>query len=148
VGFSTQATPVKAKHLARRAGTNGIDKNEKIYYPLSTNIWPRGDEGMYAVVRTGGKQYTVREGDLIQTERIDGAVGDLVELKEVLLVEGEKTFKVGTPAVSKARVIGKIVEQGKARKIVVFKMKRRKNVRRKRGHRQLYTKLMISQIKA
>jgi large subunit ribosomal protein L21 len=103
---------------------------------------------MYAVVQTGGKQYTVREGDLIQTERIEGEVGDLVELKEVLLVGGEKRFKIGTPKVSKARVVGKIVEQGKARKIVVFKMKRRKNVRRKRGHRQLYTKLMISQIKA
>ena len=103
---------------------------------------------MYAVVQTGGKQYTVREGDLIQTERIEGEVGDLVELKEVLLVGGEKRFKIGTPKVSKARVVGKIVEQGKARKIVVFKMKRRKNVRRKRGHRQLFTKLMISQIKA
>jgi large subunit ribosomal protein L21 len=103
---------------------------------------------MYAVVQTGGKQYTVREGDLIQVERIDGEVGDVVELKEVLLVGGEKRFKVGTPIVSKARVVGQIVEQGKARKIVVFKMKKRKNVRRKRGHRQLYTKLMISQIKA
>jgi large subunit ribosomal protein L21 len=103
---------------------------------------------MYAVVQTGGKQYTVREGDLIQTERLDGEVGDVVELAEVLLIGGEKTFKVGTPNVSKARVFGKIVEQGKARKIVVFKMKRRKNVRRKQGHRQLYTKLMISQIKA
>ena len=103
---------------------------------------------MYAVVRTGGKQYAVREGDLIQTERIDGEVGDLVELKEVLLVGGEKRFKVGTPIVSKARVVGQIVEQSKARKIVVFKMKRRKNVRRKKGHRQLYTKLMISGIKA
>jgi large subunit ribosomal protein L21 len=103
---------------------------------------------MYAVVQTGGKQYTVREGDLIQTERLDGEVGDVVELEEVLLIGGEKTFKVGTPTVSKARVFGKIVEQGKARKIVVFKMKKRKNVRRKKGHRQLYTKLMISQIKA
>jgi large subunit ribosomal protein L21 len=114
----------------------------------STNIFPRGDDPMYAVVRTGGKQYTVREGDLIQTERIDGEVGDVVELEEVLLLGGEKTFKVGTPTVSKARVIGKIVEQGKAKKIAVFKMKKRKNVRRKKGHRQLYTKLMISGIKA
>ena len=103
---------------------------------------------MYAVVQAGGKQYTVREGDLIQVERIDGEVGDVVELKEVLLVGGEKRFRVGTPTVSKARVVGEIVEQSKARKIVVFKMKKRKNVRRKRGHRQLYTKLMISQIKA
>ena len=103
---------------------------------------------MYAVVQTGGKQYTVREGDLIRVERIDGEVGDVVELKEVLLVGGEKRFKVGTPIVSKARVVSQIVEQSKARKIVVFKMKKRKNVRRKRGHRQLYTKLMISQIKA
>ncbi len=103
---------------------------------------------MYAVVRTGGKQYAVREGDFIQTERINGDIGDVVQLKEVLLVGGEKTFKIGTPAVSGAKVFGKIVEQGKARKIVVFKMKRRKNVRRKRGHRQSYTKLMISRIKA
>lgn len=112
-----------------------------------TKIFPGGNGLMYAVVRTGGKQYAVREGDLIQTERIDGEVGDVVELKEVLLVGGEK-FKVGKPAVSGAKVFGKIVEQGKARKIVVFKMKKRKNVRRKRGHRQLYTKLMISGIKA
>jgi large subunit ribosomal protein L21 len=103
---------------------------------------------MYAVVRTGGKQYAVREGDLIQTERIDGEVGDVVELREVLLVGGENTWKVGTPIVSKARVFGKIVEQGRGRKITVFKMKRRKNVRKRRGHRQLYTRLMISQIQA
>ena len=103
---------------------------------------------MYAVVETGGKQYTVREGDLIQVERIDGEVGDVVELKDVLLVAGEKAFKVGTPKVSRARVFGKIVEQGKAGKIVVFTMKRRKNVRRKKGHRQHYTKVMISRIKA
>jgi len=103
---------------------------------------------MYAVVRTGGKQYAVREGDLIQTERIDGEVGDVVELGEVLLVGGEDTWKVGTPTVSKARVFGKIVEQGSGRKITVFKMKRRKNVRRRRGHRQLFTRLMISQIQA
>jgi large subunit ribosomal protein L21 len=102
---------------------------------------------MYAVVRTGGKQYTVREGDLIHTERIEGEVGEVVELKEVLLVGGGKALKVGTPSVSRARVLGKIVEQGKDKKIVVFKMKKRKNVRRKSGHRQLYTKLMISQIK-
>ena len=103
---------------------------------------------MYAVVQTGGKQYTVREGDLIQTERLDGEVGDVVELEEVLLIGGEKAFKVGTPTVSKARVFGKIVEQGKAREIIVFKMMKRKNVRRKKGHRQLYTNLMTSQIKA
>ena len=103
---------------------------------------------MYAVVRTGGKQYAVREGDLIQTERIDGEVGDVVELREVLLVGGEDTWKVGTPIVSKARVFGKIVEQGRGRKITVFKMRRRKNVRKRLGHRQLYTTLMISQIQA
>ncbi len=102
---------------------------------------------MYAVVQTGGKQYIVREGDLIQVERIDGEVGDVVELKDVLLVGSEKALKVGTPAVSKARVFGKILEQGKAGKIVVFTMKRRKNIRRKKGHRQHYTKLMISRIK-
>jgi large subunit ribosomal protein L21 len=121
----------------------GIDKRMKIYY-LYAKIFPGGYEIMYAVVRTGGKQYTVREGDLIQTDRIDGEV---VEFRDVLLVRGEKTFKVGTPTVSRARVLGKIIEQGKAKKIVVFKMKRRKNVRRKMGHRQWYTKLMISEIK-
>jgi large subunit ribosomal protein L21 len=103
---------------------------------------------MYAVVRTGGKQYAVREGDLIQTERIAGEVGDVVELRDVLLIGGEDTWKVGTPTLSQARVFGKIVEQGSGRKITVFKMKRRKNVRRRRGHRQLFTRLMISQIQA
>jgi len=62
---------------------------------------------MYAVIRTGGKQYAVREGDLIQIERIDGEVGDVVELKEVLLVGGEEKFKVGTPSVSRAKVLAK-----------------------------------------
>ncbi len=134
--------------VGKLPGQMGLTRMGKYITLYATNIFPRGDEGMYAVVRTGGKQYRVREGDLIQTEKIDGEVGDLVELKEVLVVGGEKKFKVGTPTVSRARVLGKIVEQGKARKIVVFKMKKRKNVRRKRGHRQLYTKLMISQIKA
>jgi len=143
---------LKAYHPREEWEANGIDKHGKIYYFInphkSTNFFPIGEDVMYAVVRTGGKQYTVREGDLVQTERIDGEVGDVVELEEVLLLGGEETFNVGTPTVSKARVFGKIVEQGKARKIVVFKMKKRKNVRRKRGHRQLYTKLIISQIKA
>jgi large subunit ribosomal protein L21 len=102
---------------------------------------------MYAVVKTGGKQYKVSEGDLLKIEKLEGAVGDTVELGEVLLVGGE-TVKIGTPLVPSASVIGKIVEQGKDKKILVFKSKRRKNSRKLNGHRQPRTILKIEKINA
>jgi len=102
---------------------------------------------MYAVVKTGGKQYKVSEGDFLKIEKLDGAVGDTIELAEVLMVGGEKVV-IGTPLVPSATVVGKIVEQGKDKKILVFKSKRRKNHRKLRGHRQPRTILKIEKINA
>jgi large subunit ribosomal protein L21 len=102
---------------------------------------------MYAVIRTGGKQYKVSEGDLLKVEKLEGAVGDTVELGEVLMVGGEKVA-IGTPLVPSASVVGKIVEQGKDKKILVFKSKRRKGTRKLNGHRQLRTILKIEKINA
>lgn len=102
---------------------------------------------MYAVIETGGKQYRVNEGDVIKVEKLPEEVGAKVSFGRVLLVgEGEKV-QVGAPVVSGASVTGKVVEQDRGRKIVVFKMKRRKNYRRKQGHRQDYTGVLIDKIK-
>ena len=102
---------------------------------------------MYAVVKTGGKQYKVSEGDLLRVEKLEGVVGDTVEFSEVLMVGGD-TVKIGTPLVPSASVVGKIVEQGKDKKILVFKSKRRKGSRKLNGHRQLRTILKIEKINA
>lgn len=102
---------------------------------------------MYAVIKTGGKQYKVSEGDLVKVEKLEGAVGDTIELDEVLMVGGEEV-KIGTPLLPGAKVKARIVEQGKDKKILVFKSKRRKNYRRKYGHRQPITRLQITGIEA
>ena len=103
---------------------------------------------MYAVIRTGGKQYRVEAGQRLHVERLPGSVGDRVELPEVLMVGGSDATVVGTPTVAKARVVGEIVEQGRARKITVFKYKSKTRYRRVRGHRQLQTQLAITEIAA
>ncbi len=102
---------------------------------------------MYAVIKTGGKQYKVSEGDLLKVEKLVGTVGDTVELNEVLMVGGEKVA-IGTPLVPSASVTGKIVEQGKDKKVLVFKSKRRKDSRKLNGHRQPRTILKIEKINA
>jgi large subunit ribosomal protein L21 len=101
---------------------------------------------MYAVVRTGGKQVRVSPGQAVRVERLPGAVGDRVELAEVLLVGGEGDTRVGQPVVAGARVVGTITAQGRGPKITIFKQKRRKNYRRKQGHRQEYTELRVEAI--
>ena len=101
---------------------------------------------MYAVVKTGGKQYKVKEGDIIEIEKISGNVGDTIELKEVLLIAHSDTFKIGQPVVPDAKVVGSVVRQEKAKKVIIFKSKRRKGYQKKQGHRQRYTKLKINQI--
>ncbi len=101
---------------------------------------------MYAIVTTGGKQYRVEPGQLVQVERLPGDVGASVELTEVNLVHGESGLVVGQPTVQKARVTGEIVRQGRTRSIMVFKKKRRKNYRRTRGHRQGFTQIRITGI--
>lgn len=103
---------------------------------------------MYAVVTTGGKQYRVQEGDVLFVEKLDAEVESTVELTEVLAVAKDGEIKVGTPVVEGAKVVAKVLAQGKAKKIVVFKYKRKKDYRRKNGHRQPYTKLVVEKIEA
>jgi len=101
---------------------------------------------MYAVVKTGGKQYKVSEGDVINIEKLAGEIGDTVELDQVLLIANAENVKIGNPLVPDAKVIGSVVRQQKAKKITIFKSKRRKGYRKKQGHRQHETKLKINQI--
>ena len=100
---------------------------------------------MYAIVRTGGKQYRVEQGDTIHVDRLAASLGEKVTLGEVLLVGGDET-RLGMPAVEKAAVIAEVVAQGRDRKIRVFKYKKRKHYRRTRGHRQAHTVLKIEAI--
>lgn len=101
---------------------------------------------MYAIVKTGGKQYQVSSGDQLRVEKLDGQVGDTVELNAVLLIADGEEVTVGTPVIENAHVVATIAEQGKEKKIKVFKRKRRKGYRLMRGHRQPYTALKISEI--
>ena len=101
---------------------------------------------MYAVIASGGKQYRVREGDTLRVEKITGEVGQSVSFDRVLMLADEDNVQVGRPTVGNALVSGHIVEQGKARKVIVFKYKRRKRYRRKQGHRQLFTAVKIDSI--
>ena len=101
---------------------------------------------MFAIVQTGGKQYRVSPGDVLRVEHLPGERGDEVLLEQVLLVADGDAIQVGQPLVAGARVVSEILRQGKAKKIIVFKKKRRKKYRRKQGHRQLYTALEIKDI--
>lgn len=101
-----------------------------------------------AVIKTGGKQYLVKEGDKIKIEKIEKKIGEEVVFDQVLLVEKENNLKIGTPFVEGAKVIGKVLEQGKAKKIIVFKYKPKKRYRKKQGHRQPYTLVEIQKIEA
>jgi large subunit ribosomal protein L21 len=102
---------------------------------------------MFAILRTGGKQYRVGVGDHITVERIAGDVGSEVELADVLAIGGGESQVIGTPTVPDAAVRARIVQQPRGTKVLVFKKKRRKNYRRKRGHRQELTVLRIQEIK-
>lgn len=101
---------------------------------------------MFAVIKTGGKQYVVKPGDKIKVEKIEGNLGETVEISEVLLVNKDGEIKLGTPFVEGAKVIASIVEQGRSPKIIVFKKKPKKGYKRKKGHRQFYTTLEIKEI--
>ncbi len=103
---------------------------------------------MYAVVKTGGKQYRVQEGDVLRVEKLPGDIGAKIAFDDVLLFSDGDNFQVGTPNLDNIAVNGRIVEQGKARKILVFKYKRRKRYRRKQGHRQPFTAIKIDSIQA
>jgi len=101
---------------------------------------------MYAIVETGGKQYRAEQGDVLEVEKLEGAVGATITLDKILLISGEAGTKIGTPTVAKAIVTGEILAQDRHAKIIVFKKKRRKNYRRTNGHRQSFTKLKITGI--
>jgi large subunit ribosomal protein L21 len=102
----------------------------------------------YAVIRTGGKQYRVSEGDVVKVERLSGEVGDKITLADVLFIGGNGEVKIGSPLLTNAKVTGEIVGQAKAKKVIVFKKKRRKSYSRQRGHRQHQTVLKITAIEA
>ncbi|HEU19364.1 MAG TPA: 50S ribosomal protein L21 [Deltaproteobacteria bacterium] len=101
---------------------------------------------MYAVIKTGGKQYRVSEGNILEIEKIDGKQGDVVSFDDVLMVSKNGDVKIGRPVIEGAKVTGEIVTQTKGPKITVFKMKRRKGFRKKTGHRQQLTVLKIKGI--
>ena len=101
---------------------------------------------MYAVIQSGGKQYTVRPGETLTVEKLDGDAGSSVELTDVLMVADGDAVTVGTPMVSGARVVAEIVEHGKAKKVVVFKYKPKIRYRKRTGHRQQFTRLTVKVI--
>ena len=101
---------------------------------------------MYAIIKTGGKQYRISPGDVLRVERLPGERGDEVILDQVLLVTDGDAVQVGQPLVPNATVRTEILRQGKGKKVLIFKKKRRKNYRRKAGHRQLFTALQITEI--
>jgi len=103
---------------------------------------------MYAIVRTGGKQYQVACGDQLRVEKINGNIGDIIELNDVLMVVDGENAQVGRPVLENAKVVAKIAEQGKAKKVLIFKKKKRQGYQVKNGHRQLYTALQIQEINA
>ena len=103
---------------------------------------------MFAVIKTGGKQYRVAANDLLKVEKVIGEAGDIVEFTQVLMVGEGADASIGAPTVAGATVTAAVVEQGRAKKVIAFKKRRRHNYRRKRGHRQLQTVLRITDIKA
>ena len=103
---------------------------------------------MYTIIKTGGKQYRVSEGDVITIEKLDVAAEGTVSFDEVVTVVKDGDVKVGTPLVDGAKVTGTVLEHGKAKKILVFKYKAKSNYRRRQGHRQPFTKVRIEKIEA
>ncbi len=103
---------------------------------------------MYAVIKTGGKQYKVAQGDVLRVEKIDAEPGQEIDIQEVLMLVSNDDVTVGTPLIQGATVKAKVVEHGKAKKVIVFKKKRRKGYKVKRGHRQHYTTLEIQEVRA
>ncbi len=101
---------------------------------------------MYAVVKTGGKQYRVAKDDVIKVEKLDGAAGDIIALDEVLMLADGDKVTIGAPRIDGASVAAEILEQARAKKVIIFKKRRRQNYRRKKGHRQHLTVLRVTDI--
>ncbi len=103
---------------------------------------------MYAIIETGGKQFRVQEGDTLFVERLSAEAGETLAADKVLMVEKNGEVKFGAPTVDGAKVTLKVVRHGKGRKIIVFKYKPKKNYRRKKGHRQPFTEVVVEKIEA
>lgn len=103
---------------------------------------------MYAIIKTGGKQYRVEEGDVVFIEKLNATEGEAVVFDEVLAISKDGKFVVGQPIINGAKVEAKVVDHGKSKKIIVFKYKAKKDYRKKQGHRQPYTKVVIEKINA
>ncbi len=102
---------------------------------------------MYAIIKTGGKQYKVSEGNILRVEKLPVEVGEKITFEEIIfLTDGKGNVKIGDPHVSEAKVIAEVLEQGRDKKILVYKYKRRKNYHKKQGHRQPFTKIKIEKI--
>jgi large subunit ribosomal protein L21 len=125
-----------------------LTKNSKFIKSQSNSGASGGIKEMYAIVKTGGKQYKIHEGDIIRVEKIEGNIGNPVSLDQVLMFSDGENTSIGQPVLDNVAVKGHIVEQGKEKKIIVFKYKRRKRYRRKQGHRQQFTAIKIDQIEA
>jgi len=128
------------KCLTCLASVNKIRGSLAPYYLLESN--------MYAVIKTGGKQYRVVAGEKIKVEQIPADVGTEISLDQVLMVGEGESVKIGTPTISGATVTAKVVSQGRHPKVKIFKMRRRKHYQKHQGHRQNYTELEISGINA
>lgn len=103
---------------------------------------------MYAIIQTGGKQYRVQEGDVLRVEKLNAEAGETVEVNQVLAVAKDGSLQVGSPVVEGAKAVLKVLEHGKGKKIIVFKYKPKKNYRKKQGHRQPFTKVVVEKIEA
>jgi len=103
---------------------------------------------VYAIIETGGKQYRVKEGDILKVEKLEAEVGSVVELTPVLAVKKGDELILGAPRIEGAKAVARVLEHGKGEKIIVFKYKPKKNYRRKQGHRQPYTRIQIEKIEA
>lgn len=101
---------------------------------------------MIAIIKTGSKQYLVKEGDKIKIEKIEGKKGEEIEFADVLLVQDDKKVEIGKPIIKDVKVVGEILEQGKGKKIIIYKYKPKKRYKKKAGHRQLYTEVEIKEI--
>jgi large subunit ribosomal protein L21 len=108
----------------------------------------KGKKVMYAVIRTGGKQYRVAPGDSVEVEKLDGAIGESITLNDVLLVANGDTLQVGQPVVDGATVVAKVTGQYRGNKIIVFRYRPKKRIRVRKGHRQYLTRLQIEAINA
>ncbi len=103
---------------------------------------------MFAVIRTGGKQYKVAQDTYLQVEKIDAEVGAKIDITDVLMISNGDKTTVGAPIIEGAKVVAEILEQGRGDKVIIFKKRRRQNYRRKNGHRQMLTTIKITEIKA